>query len=96
MENFVAAGEPYEPTDLCSDDEFAVLLDQAATVDEGGDQEAAAGMYALLQVLRPDQPQPFINSFQHRLADDGGEGGRRLLCVDDAVDGESVVLLLRL
>jgi hypothetical protein len=63
MDGMLAAAVPMDPADLCPDDEFAVLLDLAASADEGGDMDCAGAMYAALQALRPDQHQPFINQF---------------------------------
>lgn len=63
MDELLASGEFFDNRDLCSDAEFKELLEHAASVDEGGNIEDAMTMYALLQVLRPDQPRPFINNF---------------------------------
>jgi hypothetical protein len=64
MDELIESGADFDSEDLCPDDDFALLLDQAASVDEADNAEDAMAMYALLQVIRPDQPQPFINSFK--------------------------------
>lgn len=58
----VAQPSGFADDELCSDDEFEVLLDLAADQDDAEQYESAAAMYGLLQVVRPDQIQPFINS----------------------------------
>ena len=63
MDRLTESGDLFESNALCGDEAFAALLDRAATADESGNDEDAAAMYALLQVLRPDQPLPFINGF---------------------------------
>lgn len=63
LDQAIASGDLVEVLHLCPNDTFAELLDHAATVDEAGDTEDAVAMYTLVQVLRPDQPMPYINNF---------------------------------
>ena len=48
---------------LCDNEKFAYLLNIAAHCEESENDDEAMRMYAFLQMLRPDQSQPYINNF---------------------------------
>ena len=62
VDDHVNSVRGFEDDALCSDAEFEVLLQLAADQDDAEQYEDAAAMYGLLQVVRPDQIQPFINN----------------------------------
>lgn len=55
--------EALQTEELCSDEDFGVLLSLAVDIADTGRTDDAMAMYSLLQVIRPDQPQPYINNF---------------------------------
>lgn len=63
LDQAMVSGDLVEVEELCPDDAFGELLSRAADADELGHAEDAVAMYTLLQVLRPDQPMPYINNF---------------------------------
>ena len=48
---------------LCDNEQFAYLLNIAVHCEESENYDEAMRMYAFLQMLRPDQIQPYINNF---------------------------------
>lgn len=52
-----------ENEELCSDEDFGVLLSLAVDIVDSGRVEDGMAMYSLLQIIRPDQPQPYVNNF---------------------------------
>jgi hypothetical protein len=63
MDAWLSAGDLFDPRDLCSNEEFKALIRIAAQAERGGDLDTAALLYAVLELLRPDQPQPFVNHY---------------------------------
>ena len=62
VDRYMKKPRPFADNELCSNTQFEILFNQAVDVDEARQYEDAIAMYSVLQLIRPDQVQPFINA----------------------------------